>query len=218
MSRFQLRDNMDMVFRSTDHQRNGAFSPDDPGDITVKLRFQCGVNRGGAIFRAENGVNIEFIEGDINDVRQLPQEPFDLIHSSFGLPFAQDPSALIKQLATSHLAPGGQILCSLAHPMSDGEWLELDGEEGMFFTDYFDLEPDIRYDEEDRPVVESKFYEMSTMAEWFISAGLKLTAIREPRILPKPAVPPYTGESWEELRDQFRRIPLVAIFQAVKSI
>ena len=49
---------------------------------------------------------------------------FDLIHSTYALPFSSDPARVIKE-ASAMLKPDGTFLLTTGHPLYAGEWLEV---------------------------------------------------------------------------------------------
>lgn len=137
---------------------------------------------------------------------------FELIHSSYGLPFATDPQKLIAGLSEM-LEPQGILLFSTPHPLFSGEWLELDGDPGLFLQNYFSPEPDIRTDASGHELCRSNAYPISKISTWLHDAGMIIERILEP--LPC-SNPPYASEIWEEYRGQFNYIPGAIIFKAVK--
>ncbi len=176
----------------------------------------------GQALAQEAGVKVDF---RAIAMEALPSNlgTFDLIHSSFGLPFANDPATLVKRLATEFLNPGGICLFSLAHPVFAGEWLEIDEEgEGMFLRDYFRPPADIRWSPEDDLMVQSRSYPISESLSWFLDSGFTITAVREPEPLPVPAMSkdeiqqriPYDSPPWRELFDQITHVPVVLIIRA----
>jgi SAM-dependent methyltransferase len=146
---------------------------------------------------------------------------FDLIHSTYALPFSADPQKVIAD-AAAMLNPGGTFLLSVGHPLYAGEWLEIgDGEEGLFLPDYFEPEPDVRMSLDDRTMSAAQYWPVSTVAEWIHDAGMVIQRLLEPAPMPIPemseteirAKVPYEGAGWRELYPNLARVPVVVIFK-----
>lgn len=149
---------------------------------------------------------------------------FDLIHSSYALPFSADPAQVIADCAAL-LKPGGTLLLTTGHPLYAGEWLDIgDGEDGVFLPDYFRLEPDVRMSMDDKTMNAAQYWPISQIAEWMHEAGFVLERLLEPAPMPIPEMSkkeilekvPYDSKDWRALYDQLARIPVVVIFKAVK--
>ena len=149
---------------------------------------------------------------------------FDLIHSSYALPFSADPAKVIADCAAL-LKPGGTLLLTTGHPLYAGEWLDIgDGEDGVFLPDYFRLEPDVRMSMDDKTMNAAQYWPISQIAEWMHEAGFVLERLLEPAPMPIPEMSkkeilekvPYDSKDWRALYDQLARIPVVVIFKAVK--
>ena len=150
---------------------------------------------------------------------------FDLIHSSYALPFSADSAKVIAECAAM-LKPGGTLLLTTGHPLYAGEWLDIgDGEDGVFLPDYFQLEPDVRMSLDDKTMNAAHYWPISQIAEWMHEAGLVIERLLEPAPLPIPdmseeeirAQVPYESKDWRALYDQLARIPVVVIFKCKKS-
>jgi SAM-dependent methyltransferase len=147
--------------------------------------------------------------------------PFDLIHSTYALPFSADPQKVIAR-AASMLKPGGTFLLTSGHPLYAGEWLDIgDDEDGLFLPDYFRPEPDVRMSLDDQTLSAAHYWPISTVAEWIHSAGLVLGRLLEPAPLPIPEMSeaeiranvPYESPDWRALYPRLARIPVVVIFK-----
>jgi SAM-dependent methyltransferase len=149
---------------------------------------------------------------DMDDPRLAELGEFDLVHSAYGLPFAADPGPVIARAAAC-LRPGGVLLISMAHPLSMGEWLDLDGEPGVFVSDYFSLPPDVRTGP-DGSKCRARGWPLGTVSEWISSAGLLIERLLEPAATAGPA--PYEGADWREWQERLERIPFAAIWRARK--
>ncbi len=149
---------------------------------------------------------------------------FDLIHSTYALPFSAEPAKVITD-ATTLLKPGGTLLLTTGHPLYAGEWLDIgDGEDGVFLPDYFRPEPDVRMSLDDKTMNAAQNWPVSTLAEWLHDAGLVIERLLEPAPMPIPEMSkreilekvPYDSKDWRALYDQLARIPVVLIFKAMK--
>ena len=174
----------------------------------------------GRALAQKEQLHVDFVQADLD---QLPDfaEPFDLIHSAYGIPFSSNPEALIRSCAEL-LAPGGHLLFSMGHPVFAGEWLELDEDQGIFLSSYFHPRPDVR--EGDDSVVQAMAYPLSECVRWIKTAGLDLLDFREPPALPVHLLSkaeiaervPYYSDDWADQENELTRFPVVAIFLARK--
>lgn len=170
------------------------------------------------------------------DLKTLPQQSntpaiqhstlpsFDLVHSTYALPFSADPQKVIADVAVM-LKPGGTFLLTTGHPLYAGEWLDIgDGEEGLFLPDYFNPDPDVRMSLDDQTLSAAQYWPISQIAEWICNAGLIIERLLEPAPMPIPdmseaeirAQVPYDSAGWRELYPQLSRIPVVVIFKCRK--
>lgn len=153
---------------------------------------------------------------------------FDLVHSTYALPFAEHPDAVIQACAAL-LRPGGTLLLTTAHPLYAGEWLAVSdryGDQwGLFLGDYFNPPPDVR-DDDHGGVSASRPVPVSTTVTWIRAAGLHLDRLEEPQPLPVDRMSaaeierrvPYYSDAWAEHLPVLERIPAVAVFRALKPI
>lgn len=146
---------------------------------------------------------------------------FDLIHSTYALPFSADPQKVIAD-AAAMLKPGGVFLLTTGHPLYAGEWLDLgEGEDGVFIPDYFRPAPDVRMSLDDKTMTAARYWPVSAVAEWIHSAGLAIERLLEPQPMPIPemseaeirAKVPYESMDWRTLHPQLARIPVVLILR-----
>jgi len=146
---------------------------------------------------------------------------FDLIHSTYALPFSADPQKVIAD-AAAMLNPGGTLLLTTGHPLYAGEWLEVgEGEEGLFLTDYFRPAPDVRMSLDDKTMSAAHYWPISAVTEWIHAAGLVVERLLEPAPMPIPEMSeaeiltavPYDSTGWRSLYPQLARIPVVVIFK-----
>ena len=148
---------------------------------------------------------------------------FDLVHSTFALPFSDDPVLAIQQMSEK-VAPGGVLLIACQHPLAFSEWLE-DDEDGFgaFTLDYFSPPADARLTAEGHVV--SQAWPIGVVANWIADTGLTNLRIWEPPAAPLEHVTPaeaaqqmpYWSDDWLTLHDQYRAIPFSAIYRAEKK-
>jgi len=150
---------------------------------------------------------------------------FDLIHSTYALPFSSDPARVIKE-ASAMLKPDGMFLLTTGHPLYAGEWLEVgDDEDGVFLPDYFQPESDVRMALDDGAISAARYWPISQLAEWIHEAGLVIERILEPAPMPIPEMSeeeileevPYDSKDWRTLYPQLARIPVVVIFKCRRA-
>lgn len=180
----------------------------------------------GRKMAAEAGVNVDFRVCCMDKLDPETLGQFDVIHSTYALPFAEDPEAVIRDCA-SMLKPDGVFLLTTGHPLHSGEWLEVDDtEDGLFIPDYFNLAPDARVSLDDpNMVVQACYHSLSLLAGWLHQAGFKIDQLHEPQPLPMPQMSrkqieqrvPYWSEAWLEHYDQLSRVPVVVIFRCTKK-
>ncbi len=181
----------------------------------------------GRKLAAKEKVDVDFRCVSMDSLREgtLKNCAFDLIHSSYALPFSANPAKVIADSAAM-LKPGGTFLLTTGHPLYAGEWLELgDGEDGVFLPDYFKLEADVRMSLDDKTVNAAQYWPISQIAEWIHEAGLVIERMLEPAPMPIPDMSeteilervPYESKAWRALYDQLARIPVVVIFKCRKA-
>ncbi|MFA7369978.1 MAG: class I SAM-dependent methyltransferase [Kiritimatiellales bacterium] len=175
----------------------------------------------GRKLAAAEKVKVDFRRVSMDAMGDLGK--FDLIHSTYALPFSADPQKAVAD-AAAMLKPGGTLLLTTGHPLYAGEWLDIgDGEEGLFLADYFRPEPDVRMSLDDKTMSAAHYWPISTIAGWIHSAGLVINRLLEPAPMPIPdmseaeilAKVPYDSAGWRELYPQLARIPVVVIFKCV---
>lgn len=166
---------------------------------------------------AENNAREHDVEIELKQMvlEELPADygMFDLIHSAYGLNFADNLNDSVRDCGQL-LGAGGILLFSMPHPLFCGEFLELDDELGLFLGNYFKIPPDLRFDENGEETARSNFYSIAEISTALAKSGFMIERICEP----EPCVnPPYTSECWEEYRPQLERFPGTIIFKAVKK-
>ena len=159
---------------------------------------------------AEKGVEISFEPGALDNWPACFAGPYDLIHSSHALEFADDPAGVIARAAAA-LAPGGTLAVSTVHPLYNGDWVEGVDEHGepdgmgLFLRNYFTPPDDIRR-KHGRIEVISRAYPVSSWFRWMRAAGLDVVALEEPAEL-QGARPPYTNVDWADTAGELAVIP-----------
>lgn len=155
---------------------------------------------------------------EIDLIRTSMDEPvgieglFDLIHSVYAISFSENPESVIKYVS-NHLKKDGTFIFSTGHPLAQGEWLELEGENGVFIPNYFNLSSDIRYNDDGDEEVRSTYHTLSTISDWIYNSGMVIERILEPQIdMDQLKNAPYYSEDWKSLSDMFFAVPVVAIF------
>ena len=166
------------------------------------------------------GVAISFSQGALDDWPARFTGPYDLIHSSHALEFADDPAGVVARAAGA-LAPGGTLAISTVHPLYNGEWVEgvdANGEPdgmGLFLRNYFTPPDDIRRKRGKIEVI-SRAYPVSSWFRWMRYAGLDVVALEEPAEL-QGARPPYTNVDWANNEGELAAIPGTLILVARKA-
>ena len=162
-------------------------------------------------------VNLQLFRFSMDSSWKKIEGTFDLIHSAFGLCFSKHPERIVKK-AASLLKDGGTFIFSLEHPVSASEKLELEGDKGVFISDYFHPIPEIRVDANNEEIIRSNSYPIGVMTQWITKAGLSIKAIVEPPpLLIDPERVPYFSEAWEAEVAGFNGIPPVIIFVCSKD-
>jgi len=181
----------------------------------------------GRKLAAKENVEVDFRCVSMDSLREgtLKDCAFDLIHSSYALPFAADPAKVIADCAAL-LKPNGTLLLTTGHPLYAGEWLDIgDGEDGVFLPNYFQLEADVRMSMDDKTMNAAQYWPISQIAEWMHEADLVIERVLEPAPMPIPKMSeteilkqvPYESKGWRALYDQLARIPVVVIFKCRRA-
>lgn len=137
---------------------------------------------------------------------------YDFIHSVYAISFSRDPAKVVE-FAADHLSDDGVFMLSTGHPLAQCEWLQVDNDHGAFVPDYFNIPPDVRYDENDLEEISSGNYPLSVIVGWIADAGMCVERLLEPVANPAEIKNvPYYSDGWAEYSDIFAHIPAVAIF------
>ena len=148
---------------------------------------------------------------------------FDLIHSTYALPFSRRPQQVIASIS-GLLRPGGMFLLTTSHPVYAGEWIDTEeGEEtGVFLQNYFNPPPDIRSGDMDHHGSASHSVPPSQVWSWLTNASFSVDRFLEPSPLPIPNMSeeeirdriPYESDDWRGLYPILNTVPPVVIFRA----
>ena len=170
------------------------------------------------------GVNISFSKGELDRWPARFKGPYDLIHSSHAMEFADAPAEVIARAAKA-LRPGGTLVVSTVHPLYNGEWVEGVDEKGdpdgmgLFLRNYFNPPDDVRRKNGKIEVV-SRAFPVSSWFRWMRDAGLEVVALEEPAELDETlpdgtkAKPPYTNVDWANNEGELAAIPGTLILVA----
>ena len=170
------------------------------------------------------GVELQLVPGTMEQLASQIDGTFDLVHSTFALPFSDEPEVAIQQMAAK-VAPGGSLLIACQHPLAFSEWLEVEEDGfGAFTLDYFSPPADARLTEGGHVV--SQAWPVGVVANWIVATGLAKLQIWEPQAAALAKVSPadaelkmpYWSDDWLELYDQYRAMPLSVIYRAERPV
>lgn len=167
----------------------------------------------------KNGVKISFAKGELDKWPLKFKGPYDLIHSSHAMEFANDPAAVIAK-AAGMLNKGGMLIISTVHPLYNGDWVESTDEDGdpdgmgLFLRNYFTPPDDVRTKRGKVDVI-SRAYPVSSWFKWMLTAGFEVTALEEPAEVPEGETPPYTNADWADNEGELAAIPGTIIIAGV---
>ena len=172
----------------------------------------------------ERGLSLKTEVCGLDEVNRKKFGTFDLIHSTWALPFASDQKAVIENCAEM-LNPGGHIVFTTGHPIFAGEWIVLDEhEEGLFLSSYFNPPGEVRFTKDEEFFVRTQQYPISTYINWIIGSGLRLVKmlelepiqleiLSEDEVLKKT---PYDSPTWRDMYKQIKNVPFVVTYIAQK--
>ena len=179
----------------------------------------------GRRLAAGEGVRVEFVQGDLDHLPVRDLGRFDLVHSTYALPFAANPAAVLHD-AAALLEPGGVLLLTTAHPVYAGEWVEApDGDEGMLVYNYFHPPDDLREPGPGHDGARARAAPLGEVAEWIRAAGLSIDRLLEPAAKPIPLMTedeirdqvPYESDDWRAMYEILSAVPIVAVFRCVRE-
>ena len=168
----------------------------------------------------DSDLEIKLQRSNFDEVSKEEFGSFDLIHSTWALPFADNQEKVVRQCAQM-LNPGGYMVLTTGHPVFAGEWIELeDFEEGMFLTDYFKPPVEVRFTEDEEEFIQARQYPISTYLDWLLSSGLTLVKLVEHQpvdvaIMSEAEIEeqvPYDSSVWRTLYEQVKHIPFVVTY------
>ncbi len=179
------------------------------GARVTGLDLSAGQLAAAAARAAAAGVEVEWVEGSVEDLTSLSQMNFDLVIASYVLPYVTDLPGAFRAMA-GVLKPGGRLIYALDHPLRTCFFDDVDEElvsypsRSYFAADPFRWSypgPEIRLASQHR-----------TIARWLDlgqEAGLRLVRLVEPE-------PPQAllDELWPEddPRAPLRNLPQAIIF------
>ena len=178
----------------------------------------------GQNLAAEKGLNLKTEVCGLDDISKEKFGTFDLIHSTWALPFAENQQAVIEECAAM-LNPGGYIVLTTGHPIFAGEWIVLDEyEEGLFLSNYFKPPGEVRFTKDEENFVRTQQYPISTYVNWIIGAGLKMKKMLElepielEMLSDKEVIEqtPYDSPTWRDMYKQIKNVPFVVTYIAQK--
>jgi len=179
----------------------------------------------GRKFAQEAGVDVTFVVADMDAPDGDVEGLFDLVHSTYALPFSQNPAGMIESCA-GLLSDNGTLLLTTGHPLYAGDWVELDpGEEGIFLHNYFRPAPDVREPDAGHDGSAADFHSVATVMNWLREAGFLIEQFLEPEPLPIPMLSeaeierrvPYESDEWRELYPVLSMVPVVMILKCKKA-
>jgi lysyl-tRNA synthetase class 2 len=159
------------------------------------------------------GVQVKLLEGDMASLPSGLAHGYDLVHSCHALSFAEDVESALSQVC-SFVRPGGWLVLSTSHPLTRGEWLDLDGEVGIWIGDYYGVGSEER-SIGGGDVAESRSYGVGWLSEQLISRGMQVCRVLEPRVdASRCDSSPYWSRGWKEHLPELERIPYTVIYVA----
>lgn len=179
----------------------------------------------GEQLAAMSGARVAFRVADMDRLPADELGSFDLVHSTYALPFSSDPAAMIRACGRV-LRPGGVFLLTTSHPAYAGDWIELEqGEEGVLLHDYFRPKCDRREAVDGHEGATSDTHMLSTVAEWLRAGNFTIDRLLEPEPLPIPAMTeeeilrrvPYDSPDWRDLYPVLAKVPVVAVFRCIRN-
>lgn len=168
-------------------------------------------------------VSVELICANLNNFTDSVSGKFDLVHSSYALPFAENEEKIIGELA-SLLVPGGTLIVSTSHPLYFCEWIELeDAAQGVFVENYHrEVFDDRTLDVDSTIACFAKAVPPSRIFACLRKAGLTVTDFLEPEPVDIDGMSeeqirksvPYESSDWRDCRNEVSKIPFITIFKA----
>ena len=162
-------------------------------------------------------VDVSFLRADMEKMPLPEGEQYDVVHSCHAIAFAADQRHAIHAMA-ERVKPGGMLILSTVHPLSGGEWVDLEDEDGLLLKDYFRPTAETRELADGGEAV-SRAYPIGVMTDWIRETGLVLERILEPECKKtqhgslKGRVP-YWSAVWEEHAAELERAPYTIIYIA----
>lgn len=170
-----------------------------------------------AMTQARLGGRARVLKHDLRaPLRFAEDAAFDLVFCNLAFDYLPDLTPVLAEFARV-LAPGGVLVFSMAHPLSDWVLLQrgrFDLSEGQAAPDYFATQPVEMFWHrfgEPLPLVRSYRRPLAAILEPLLAAGLRLERVVEPQ--PTPAFREADPEGYERLL----REPLFLVVRARKG-
>ena len=172
---------------------------------------------------AEEGVQVDLLQGDMEHLGMFRDECFDILMSSFGWEFVPDLGACFSECQRV-LRPGGLIVVCTVHPLAAFEWSEDDS--ALMVTDYFNPPVEVWGDGGRSGADEAMtfFHTLEEMFTLLTSSGFTVDRIVEPYPCSceqigggDTAGPPFSGAYWQSQYERFRRVPFAIVYVGRKE-
>lgn len=162
-------------------------------------------------------VDVSFLRADMEKMPLPEGELYDVVHSCHAIAFAADQRHAVHAMA-ERVKPGGMLILSTVHPLSGGEWVDLEDEDGLLLKDYFRPTAETRELADGGEAV-SRAYPIGVMTDWIRETGLVLERILEPECKKTQngslrGCVPYWSATWEEHAAELERAPYTIIYIA----
>jgi ubiquinone/menaquinone biosynthesis C-methylase UbiE len=132
----------------------------------------------------EQGVGVQFIKGDMEDIHMVPDESKDLVVSSHAMNYASDIQAVFSECARV-LRKGGRLVTCINHPVWIvlGDALQEDDFSKIrnYYGEVSDKWDWHRYKGEKIATFHSSEWRLGEILNSLVSAGLSLEHVDEPR-------------------------------------
>ena len=171
---------------------------------------------------AQEGVDVDLIQGDMETLGVFRAGVFDIVVSSHGWEFLPDLAACFAECSRVLNRDGLLVVCTV-HPLAAFEWDE--GGNALKVTDYFSPPVEVWGEsaEQGNSRAMTYFHTVQEVFETLAGCGLSVERLLEPYPYPldlmgaahKRAIP-YSSSYWERQYQRFRRVPFTIIYVARK--
>ena len=170
---------------------------------------------------AQEGVQVDLVQGDIEQLAMFRDGRFDVIITCFGMEFLPDAGACLRECFRA-LRGGGMLVIGTVHPLTAFEW---DADEEMLrVTDYFNPPAEV-WEEPTEDEIQKGLTFFRSFEEMFgtlVGAGFQVEQVIEPAPYAADDATreeaPYGGAYWESQRERLSRIPFAIVFKARKPL